>query len=41
MKMKMKNRRSVQELLGLRGFTRYGLSTAQRELLFSDCQKSP
>lgn len=33
MKMKMKNRRSVQELLGLRGFTRYGLSTAQGELL--------
>ena len=31
--MKMKNRRSVQELLGLRGFTRYGLSTAQAELL--------
>ena len=31
--MKMKNRRSVQELLGLRGFTRYGLSTAQGELL--------
>ncbi len=34
MKMKMKNRRSVQEVLGLRGFTRYGLSTAQGELLF-------
>ena len=34
MKMKFKNRRSVQELLGLRGFTRYGLSTAQGELLF-------
>ena len=33
MKMKFKNRRSVQELLGLRGFTRYGLSTAQGELL--------
>ena len=32
--MKFKNRRSVQELLGLRGFTRYGLSTAQGELLF-------
>ena len=31
--MKMKNRRSVQELLGLRGFTRYGLSTTQGELL--------
>lgn len=31
--MKFKNRRSVQELLGLRGFTRYGLSTAQGELL--------
>lgn len=31
--MKIKNRRSVQELLGLRGFTRYGLSTAQAELL--------
>ena len=31
--MKIKNRRSVQELLGLRGFTRYGLSTAQGELL--------
>lgn len=33
MKMKFKNRRSVQELLGLRGFTHYGLSTAQGELL--------
>ena len=33
MKMKFKNRRSVQELLGLRGFTRYGLSTTQGELL--------
>ena len=33
MKRKIKNRRSVQELLGLRGFTRYGLSTAQAELL--------
>ena len=33
MKMKFKNRRSVQEQLGLRGFTRYGLSTAQAELL--------
>ena len=33
MKMKIKNRRSVQELLGLRGFTRYGLSTTQGELL--------
>ena len=31
--MKMKNRRSVQELLGLRGFTHYGLSTTQGELL--------
>ena len=31
--MKFKNRRSVQELLGLRGFTRYGLSTTQGELL--------
>ena len=31
--MKIKNRRSVQELLGLRGFTRYGLSTTQGELL--------
>ena len=31
--MKMKNRRSVQELLSLRGFTHYGLSTAQGELL--------
>ena len=34
MKMKFKNRRSVQELLGLRGFTHYGLSTTQGELLF-------
>ena len=33
MKMKFKNRRSVQGLLGLRGFTRYGLSTTQGELL--------
>ena len=31
--MKIKNRRSVQELLGLRGFTHYGLSTTQGELL--------
>ena len=33
MKMKFKKRRSVQELLGLRGFTHYGLSTTQGELL--------
>ncbi len=31
--MKFKNRRSVQELLGLRDFTHYGLSTTQGELL--------
>ena len=31
--MKFKKRRSVQELLGLRGFTHYGLSTTQGELL--------
>ena len=33
MKMKFKNQRSVQELLGLRDFTHYGLSTTQGELL--------
>ena len=34
---KKKKGRSVQELLGIRGFTKYGLMTSKGELLFYLC----
>ena len=34
MKKRKSGRRSVQELMGIRGFTKYGLETVHGELLF-------